>query len=1191
MIFKKSILFVATLFMAMAVEALEVKHLRVESLLNPQGIDSKTPRFSWQLQSDERGVKQTSYQIVITSDPEGTNPVWDSGSVNSNASVGVVPEGLSLKPSTRYYWHVTVTDNKGNEATSAETAYFDTGLMSSARNPLSPAIWLQAPNVKTGESATHYALDFDMFIVEASAAIIFAASSERDYCMWQFNCYNYDRPTLRRHVFTNGKSNTTNHTIPSYEKKDLVGKLRHYRVEVENNVVRTYIEGDLIDTYTTTAASAAMGDIGMRIHGSTGEEAWFDNITLTVYNEDGSETVKLHEDFESSSSAHFLDAVIKTFAGSQMCHMQGSDEKKSMQEQSFSAPMFRKAFSLSKPVRTAKLYTSGLGVYDVFVNGKRVGHQQPDGTTIYEELKPGWTDFRTRVFYSSHDITSLLSEGENAIGAVVTSGWWIGDITRGAYGKDQQLGFIAKLLVTYEDGTQETIVSDHSWKTARNGAMKMGDIYHGETYDARYESEWTTAGYNDNDWADATRNTSFSGRIDAFTGGYVLKLADKVQNVKTATIYEGVKDTGTDYGMINVVQTTGNDHFTLRKGQAVVLDFGQNIVGWTRFQVRGKAGCRLHLRFSEMLNDDGSKDRSNDGPGGSLYLENLRTARAQLFYTLSGKADGETYESSMSFFGFRYCEIRPTDDVEVMSIVAQPISSSTEECGGVTTSDANVNQLFSNIQWGQRGNLLTVPTDCPQRNERLGWTADTQIFALTGMFNAETESFYRKWMQDLRDSQHENGSYPVVAPQGNSRYGQGAWSDAGVIVPWKIYLMYGDKEILRENFYSMERYMNWLASQASDGYKYQGAATHYGDWLSYVPTDKRYISVAYYAYDAQLMAKMARILSEDDKSYAEKAEAYEKLYQNIKNEFRSRYITPGLKETSQTALLLALQFNLLEEREVLTVKTKLSQALRNNNYMLNTGFVGTGIINPTLSRFGLTDYAYDLLLQRQCPSWLYSVDQGATTIWERWNSYTIEEGFGDASMNSFNHYAYGAVGEWMYRYMVGIEADEEQPGFGHFILQPHPDFRTYVPRGQSRITNAEGFYRSRYGMIRSAWKATGKNSISYDCTVPANSTATLFLPVEDKDVVVLESGKSYEETEGITYKGYENGCHIYELESGTYHFTMDGETGIESLEDHSNEAATPVYDLGGRKLLQDMDASSKLSRGIYVTKGKTVVVK
>ena len=1377
---KKIYVFLLTLACALQATALQVNHLRVQSLPNPQGVDETAPLFSWQLQSDERGVVQTAYRLLLTSDAEGTAVVWDSGKKESSASVGVKHSGMSLRASTRYYWHVTVWDNKGNEATSSEVAYFDTGLMSSSKNPLSPAVWIQASDLKsgeveeeikdyiveakvriehaaagicfagqddsnfyfwqlntegssprlrphqwaggnasclanvslsgkvalnntdeftlrievtgatrartyinnvlvdtrsgsfkygkvgmreaqaeadgqpevgvyddirvtksdgtvlfsedfssgnsfsagtltngklrlvgvtggnvyawqrtlTGDGRVHYALDYDMVLVKSSAAVIFACTASNTYHMWQINCKDHDRPAVRRHVYVGGKLTYNDAEFTQFTKDDLLGHLHHYRIEVENGIIRTYIDGTLVDTYTDASGTAVMGDIGMRIDASGGgEEAYFDNLRLTTYDEDGTASVTLTEDFEALSSDLFYDALIESYSGSRMCHMQSaSGEKKVVQAQSFGVPMFRKTFTLNKAVKTAKLYTSALGVYDVFINGQRVGHVQPDGSVIYEELKPGWTDYRSRVFYSSHDVTTLLAEGANAIGAIVTPGWWAGAVMHGVYGSPQT-GFIAKLVITYEDDTRATIVSDLSWLSSKKGALKSGDIYDGEIYDARLESPWTTAAYDDSQWNGVAENTDFKGQIDAFTGGYVMQLKDKVQHVQSATVYEGSTDTGTDYGKINVVATPSGSQFTLKKGQAVILDFGQNIVGWVRFKVRGQAGNRLRLRFTEMLNDTGARNRGNDGPGGTLYRANLRSAKAQLYYTLAGKPEGESYESSTTFFGFRYCEIVPADDVELLDIVAQPVSSSTDDTGTFATSNPLVNQLFSNIQWGQRGNLLSIPTDCPQRDERLGWTADTQIYSPTGMYIADTESFYRKWMQDMRDSQRSDGAYPDVAPYNWVGYGNSAWGDAGIVVPWKIYLMYGDKEVLRENFASMEKYMNWLATQTGDGYKYQGAGLAYGDWLSFVGTETRYVSVAYYAYDAQLMAKMARALStRANDTYARKAESYEKLYEAIRAEFRTRYITPTVKQTSQTAYLLALQFNLLaDDAEVNRFRTRLQQAIRSNNYTLNTGFVGTGIINPTLSRFGMTDYAYDLLLQRNCPSWLYSVDQGATTIWERWNSYTIESGFGDPGMNSFNHYAYGAVGEWMYRYMLGIEADEAQPGFGHFILQPQPDRRVVLPHGQSLITSASGTYRSRYGEIASAWTAPDKNSLTYDCTVPANTTATLRFPVSSADISVLESGKPAREAEGVTYVGYEDGCQVYTLASGTYHFTTDGTVGIGQLEETILPAKAPVYDLMGRLWRSPQDSPlvgvASLPRGVYVTAGRKVLVR
>ena len=1194
---KKFISLIIYLLCSIQLSALQVGHLRVQSLLNPQGIDDKSPHFSWQLQSEKRGVVQTAYRLILTSDSAGEKIVWDSGTVESASSVGVTGKGLTLQPSTRYFWRVTVWDNKGEEATSTETAYFDTGLMSTAKNPLSPAIWIKAADVKSGENLpTHYAIDYDMYLVKGRASLIFAASSQNDYLMWQINCIDYDMPAVKRHVYVNGSSTSSYTTFSHFQKSDLLGHLHHYRIEVDGNMVRTYIDGTLVDTYSGSASATAIGNIGMRVYGVS-EEAFFDNIKVTTYDSSGNSAVTLREDFEGLSSAVFYSAIIEDKEGSQMCHMSSaSGENKLMQETQQGTPMFRKTFSLSKPINEAKLYTSGLGIYDVFINGKRVGHEQPDGSTLYEELKPGWTDYRSRVFYSSHDVTSLLSEGANAIGAVVSSGWWAGAIARGIY-ENPQLGFIAKLIVTYDDGSQETLVSDLSWLSSHSCAVKKGDIYDGEVYDARLESNWTEPSYDDSQWDAVETNTSFSGKIVAFTGGYVLQLKDKVQKLLKATIYRGTKSSGSDFGMINVVRTSTSPHFSLQKGETAVLDFGQNIVGWVRFQVRGKNGCRLHLRFAEMLNDTGEKSRANDGPGGSLYLANLRTAKAELFYTLSGKPEGEEYHPTHTFYGFRYCEIKPSDDVEILSIEAQPISSSTEETGMLTTSNPLVNQLFSNIQWGQRGNLLSVPTDCPQRDERLGWSGDTQIFCLTAMYNAETESFFRKWLQDMRDSQRSDGAYYTVAPQTNSRCGAGAWSDAGIIVPWRTYLMYGDTEIIRENFAAMEKYMEWLATQKDGEYQYAGAATNYGDWVSYVETDKRYISVAYYAYDAMLMAKMARALSPlPIGTYARKAAAYETLYKNIRDEFRTRYLTPSISQTSQTAYLLALQFGLLEgDEEVTDFKKRLTQSIIGNGYKLNTGFVGTGILNQTLSEFDLTDYAYDLLLQRNDPSWLYSVDQGATTIWERWNSYTLKSGFGSASMNSFNHYSYGAVGEWMYRYMLGISPDEQTPGFNHFILQPHPDRRTTLPSEQSLVTNASGTFLCRYGEISSAWSAPDKKSLNYDCTVPVNTTATLYFPATSAYQTVLESGIPAKDAEGVTYVDYQNGCLIYELASGTYHFTTDGTSDAEYIYKPADTETIPVYDLSGRLQhfsdINNHSSAPTLPRGIYISPGKKVFVR
>ena len=1345
--------------------AFTVDNLRVEALRNPAGIDVQEPHFTWQLSSEERGVVQTSYQLVVTTDAAGADVVYDSGVIESSESVNVPARGIALQPATRYFWHVTVSDNKGNTVTSTEAASFETGLMTLGWSGakwikysdlaqgqaseaitdytvegkvriertaaglcfamqdsnnfyfwqlntegdyprLRPHVWnngnpacldninlsdkvvlnntdeftlrievtdasrartyinnvlvddrtgnfkfgkigmrqdhgerdsreeigiyddikvtlpngavlfsedFSSGNHFTGGTVTdgklrivgstvshvlvwqkdseevpvHYTIDYDMYLVKASAAIIFAATSGNTYHMWQINCNDNANPAVRRHVYVNGNLTWNDSQFTQFKKADLLGQKHHYRIEVDNGIIKTYIDDILVDTFTDNSGTAVMGDIGMRVDNNTGEEAYYDNIVVTSYDGDGKPTVVLSEDFENLSSDAFFDATIETFQGSGMCHVKSpSGEKKVMQTTTDGMPMFRKTFELSKKVVSAKLFTSGLGVYDLFMNGQRVGHVQPDGTTLYEELKPGWTEYRKRVFYSSHDVTHLMAEGKNAIAAIVTPGWWAGAVMHGAYGSPT-LGFMAKLIVNYDDNTQDIIVSDLSWLSSKKGALKLGDIYDGEIYDARQASSWTATDYDDSGWNGVEENLEFKGEVNAFTGGYVLTLPDRIQQIRTATIHEGTTSTGTDFGMAKVVsQQEGVAAITLKKGQSVVIDFGQNIVGWVNFKVKGQAGNRLKMRFVEMLNDTGARSRGNDGPGGTPYLANLRSAKASLYYTLRGDAEGESYHPSTTFFGFRYCEITPSDDVVIESIEAQPISSSTDDLGSIETSNDLVNQLFSNITWGQRGNLLSIPTDCPQRDERLGWTADTQVFSRTGLFNAAMESFYRKWMQDMRDGQNSEGAYPGVAPEcWGTPFGQTVWADAGIVVPYNLYVMTGNKEVLRENYSSMERYMNYLATQQFDGYKYNGGGLTWGDWLSFVNTDTRYIAVAYYAYTAQLMAKMSRALSEtDNDTYALKAQQYDQLYANIKAEFRSRYITPTIRQNTQTAYLMALDFNLLEgDNEIEKFKDRLSTLISRNGYKLNTGFAGTAILNTTLSRFGLDDYAYDLLLQRNCPSWLYSVDQGATTIWERWNSYTKESGFGDPGMNSFNHYAYGAVGEWMYRYMLGIQYSDEQPGFKHIILQPQPDRREMLPTGQELITWARGHHHCYYGDIRSSWQNDGnRDMLIYECTVPANTTATLRLPVGDEQTQVFEGDVKADEAEGVEYIGYEQGCKLYRLGSGTYRFTTSLATAIRQSSGTTVGSPQAIYDLLGRK-------RTKPSHGLYLTDGKVIV--
>ena len=934
-----------------------IKDLRVEYMKNPAGIDVKQPRFSWKLKSNDRGVYQKAYTIIVSTDDAFNKIIWNSGEVSSDQSVHILYTGPALQPATRYFWKVQVKDQDSKEFLSSEKAFFETGLMDSG--------WSNAQWIKPNQGDT-----------------------------------------------------------------------------------------------------------------------------------------------------------------------------KRM------APMFRTTCMLNKSISSARIYTSGLGTYEVFINGKRIGAIDKNGSIIYDEFKPGWTDYTHTVFYSTYDVKDLLKKGNNVLGAIVAPGWWKGAISFGKYG-NPDLGFIAKLVVYYTDGSSAVFVTNtQTWKYSLDGPIRESDIYHGEVYDARKETAWTSAGFDDSGWQTCGINTDFKGKITAFVGPPVQVRTHLQRTPVKITRYEGITTTDSDHGMINIKETyTKPVKISLPKGQTLVYDLGQNMTGWIKFKVKGKQGTEVTVKFAEMLNDEGKKSRGDDGPGGSLYRINMRSAKTTLQYILKGASKGEEYQPSTTFFGFRYCDLMATDDIEIESLTGVVVGTASEEVGSITTDHPVVNQLLSNIIWGQRSNFLSIPTDCPQRDERLGWTGDIQIFGRTASYNADLASFFHKWMGDMRDSQRDDGAYPDVAPHCWVGWGQAAWAEAGIIIPWTAYLMYNNKGILEENYKSMEHYMAFLSNQANEQYRYNGAGTNYGDWVAYVSTAKRYISVCYYAYAALLMEKISLALSESkEDEYALKAEYYNTLYNNIKQEFQTRYTNENglLEQDTQTAYLLALKLDLFSSEEIKKEAiNRLKQLIVDNGNKLNTGFVGTGTIMPTLSDAGLIDIAYNLLLQRENPSWLYSVDQGATTIWERWNSYTKETGFHpDIGMNSFNHYAYGAVAEWLYRYVAGINTDENHPGFKHILLNPSPDFRKTFPEGQQQIKQVDVSYDSYYGKIRSAWKIENNGTVKYDVTIPANSTATLSLILQDDKSEVFESGLPLKDAKGIASFVRENGKAIIDLRSGNYSFEV-----------------------------------------------------
>lgn len=793
-------------------------------------------------------------------------------------------------------------------------------------------------------------------------------------------------------------------------------------------------------------------------------------------------------------------------------------------------PVFYKHFKIKKDIKNCLINITSLGCFNLYVNGSKIGN---------DELMPGWTDFNKRVLYYTYDLTGIVTKGKNAVAVPVSLGWWAGRISLNTY-KDNDIAFICEIKIEYEDGTIEYICSDTNWRGTTSGPVRYADIWDGEVYNANYDSYEVISTYDypiSRVWKKPFEFKGFKGVISPMVGPTV-KIRDFLDmKPVSATVYNGIVDNGSELGKINVIKQLDAENapknILLKKGETVVYDMSQNMVGWAHFTVKGQKDTLVTLRHAEMLNDSGKFSRGNDGPDGSLYTANYRSAKAKAKYTLCGKENGEEYRPAFTFFGFRYVEITATEDIEILNFKCDVVGSDTRETGFIETSHKDINKLFSNVLWGQRGNYLSVPSDCPQRDETLGWTGDTQIFANTAAYNADVKGFFHKWLQDARDSQHESGAYTDVIPASRVITAGGAgWSDAGIIVPYVIYTMYGDIDIIKECYDSMYDYMSWLSTKG-----YEGPTQRYGDWLAYEPTDRRFVSIAYYAYDSLLFSKMNKAISETEGDlYHRRSVEYMELYNKIKKHFQSLYVDENgkLTQDSQTAFLMALKFGLLPEEYREEAINVLAEKIKNNGYKLSTGFLGTGILTQTLSEVGLSNLAYSLLLQTEDPSWLYSVYQGATTVWERWNSYTLEKGFGDVGMNSFNHYAYGAVVEWMYKYMLGIVVDEEKPGFKHIILKPQPDLRTAeeLPAGQENVRWARGEFDSVAGKIKVSWNIE-ESSFTYNVSIPQNTTATLYMPVfDDQAATILING----DIMPVSDFRNENGFLVIPIVPGEYEF-------------------------------------------------------
>jgi alpha-L-rhamnosidase len=753
------------------------------------------------------------------------------------------------------------------------------------------------------------------------------------------------------------------------------------------------------------------------------------------------------------------------------------------------SPLFRKGFSLNKKIQSATAYITAHGLYEAQINGQRVGDAY---------LTPGWSSYNKRLQYQAYDVTALLKTGENAVGATLGNGWYRGFVgyrpTPNIYGKD--IAFLFQLEVTYTDGSKATIVSDDSWKSS-TGPVRFAEIYYGATIDDRLQQQgWSAPGFDDKSWSSVT-------------------VKDFAKNTLVATINEPVRKHET-FKPVKI--------FTTPKGDKVI-DFGQNLVGWVKFKVSGKVGDKITLSHAEVIDK-----------AGNFYTDNLRTARSQDVYILKGGGE-ETFEPQFTWQGFRYIKIEGYNaDLKVEDFTAIALYSDMKPAGTFSCSNPLINQLQHNIQWGQKGNFLDVPTDCPQRDERLGWTGDAQVFSRTASFNMNVHDFFAKWLKDVAADQYPSGSVPHVIPNviGTATSGPGAstgWADVATIIPWNMYLAYGDKRILEDQYSSMKAWVGYMQSESRNDLWNTG--THFGDWLFYslnddnqgnsAITNKYLIAQCFYAHSIQLVINAANVLGKtDDVAF------YTGLLAKIKLAYLREYVTPNglISSDTQTAYVLALEFDMLPENLRAQAAARLAANIRLYNNHLTTGFLGTPYLCHVLSRFGFENVAYRLLMQDTYPSWLYPVKMGATTIWERWDGIKPDGTFETPTMNSYNHYAYGAIGDWMYRTIAGIDTKTEAPGYKEIVIKPTIG---------GNLENANADYETNYGKLSSHWKLEN-GMLLLDVEIPANTTATVYIP--NGGNIVAEDGKAIDLQPEIKMAKQETGYSVVNIGSGVYHFSV-----------------------------------------------------
>ncbi|MEA3180661.1 MAG: alpha-L-rhamnosidase [Gammaproteobacteria bacterium] len=1194
-------LLVALLFCASASAAID--NLRVEYRDNPIGLEVSTPRFSWQTTSAAgvRGVAQSAYRITVK-DPAGSI-VWDSGRVADSRSLDVAYGGAPLKPATRYDWLVTAW--QGGAAESSAQAWFETGLMNpdAALSGWDGASWIggsAADRVLYAQYLPLFDLNFALTISPGShrAAIVLAANDPRlmdrnkniyglqnarnaSYFKVELDLAGVDAgggESAVLNVYRAGYSTADSPGKPFkvFKIKDTVINRKNahsvHRVSIRDEFGELTFHIDGSDTFHVPEAGdegapAGLFDVRkksasinlnpagtghdyltygllceMGFAMDAGQSASFSEVTVSDTRQPANAVFR--EDLTRSPYGGIYKGTALRVAGGAYSVSGGRTGVFIVADPSHNAmPMLRTTFDVKAgKVTAARLYATARGIYELYLNGKRVGE---------DYYNPGLTQYNVTHLYQTYDVTSMVTTGKNALGAMLGEGWWSGLLSYGNlwnYFGDRQ-SLLAKLVLTYEDGSREVITTnDNSWKYFNEGPVVYSSLDMGEVYDATRDAAiagWSTSAYDDHGWHTAVRvpleGTAHIGRTTDMFG----RTTDV--NFDHLSIRGQIGESAKIYQVLTARRVT-----EVRKG-VYVYDMGQNLVGVPRIRFeQGEPGKRVTFRVSEMLYPKLAASGDNVG---MIMTENYRAALSQDQYVM--KSGPQQFQPRFTSHGYQYLEISGLDEpLPLDQVQAVVISSLQRVTASYQSSNPAINSLWSNLVWSNVDNFLTIPTDCPQRNERMGWSGDISVFSRTATYVSNAAPFLQRHMLAMRDTQLPSGKFTDIAPVGGGGGGL-LWGSAGITVAWEAYQQYADTRLLREHYAAMASYMDHLAASIDPK---TGLSTDVllGDWLG--PQDGQlgaaFPATAYHIYDLAIMMQVADVLGRFDdvekyrRMYFERKEFFNRTFVNADKKtlgFVGKPIFPGGPPApgtgafkvadTQTSYAVGLALGAFSNENIPYMQKNLAAAVERENtddrgvtrppYSLMTGFIGTAWISKALSAAGRADLAYRVLQNRQYPSWVYPIDQGATTIWERLNGYTVENGFGgNNSMNSFNHYSFGAVGQWLMAYSLGIQRGE--PGFKSFVLQPEPD-----PTGQ--MTWAKGHYDSEYGRIESAW-SIANGMLTYAATVPANTTATLYLPTHSARTV-QEGGRPAAGSTGVTFKRYEKGRAVYQLASGTYQFT------------------------------------------------------